>query len=327
MDKFNDIIQMSKPVKEIFLASPRGFCAGVHRAIDVVETALSVYSAPLYVNHEIVHNQHVVAALREKGVIFVEDINEVPEGETVIFSAHGVSPALWSAARSRNLNIIDATCPLVTKVHIEAKRFANEGYFIILIGHRNHVEAIGTLGEAPERICIIERADEVDSLEVPPHEKLAYLTQTTLSVRDTRTIVARLQEKFPHIEGPKKSDICYATTNRQEAVSKIAPQVEVMLVIGSKSSSNSNRLKELSEQLGATAFLIDDETHIMSQWFLPNVTRVGLTAGASAPEVLVDRVIKRLGDEFGFDQVRDVRVKDENTVFQLPRNLKEAAGV
>ncbi len=311
--------------KQLFLASPRGFCAGVDRAIEVVETALKVYPSPLYVNHEIVHNKHVVASLRAKGVVFVDDLREVPEGQTVIFSAHGVSPAVWQTAAERRLNVIDATCPLVTKVHMEAKRYAREGYRIILIGHRNHVEAIGTYGEAPDRMTIIETVEDIDQLDIPPNEKLAYLTQTTLSVQDTREIITRLQQKFPHIEGPKSSDICYATTNRQEAVAYIAPKVQLMLVIGSQNSSNSNRLKELSEKLGARAYLIDDENHIEPHWFTDEIVRVGLTAGASAPEILVERVIGRLRNEFGFIKLNDVRIKDEDVIFQLPKNLREAA--
>ncbi|MCS6985071.1 MAG: 4-hydroxy-3-methylbut-2-enyl diphosphate reductase [Leptospiraceae bacterium] len=309
--------------REVWLAYPRGFCAGVDRAIDVVEKALLLYGVPLYVHHEIVHNRHVVENLRQKGVVFVDDLDEVPEGETVIFSAHGVAPVVWEKARERNLRVIDATCPLVTKVHMEAKRYAKAGYHIILIGHKNHVEARGTQGEAPSQITIVENSEEVEKLPFTEKDKLAYLTQTTLSVEETSELIEKLRQKFPQIEGPNSSDICYATTNRQQAVAHIAPHVQLMLVIGSQNSSNSNRLKEVAERWKVKSYLIDGEEDLKAQWFTPEVYRVGLTAGASAPEILVNRVLERLNKDFGFCRVREIRLKEENVVFQLPRNLRE----
>lgn len=308
--------------KEIFIAFPRGFCAGVERAIEVVEKAIEMYSTPLYVHHEIVHNRHVVEDFKKRGVIFVEDLEQVPEGETVIFSAHGVSPEVWEKAHKRKLKVIDATCPLVTKVHNEARRYAKNGYKIILIGHKNHVEAIGTKGEAPEQIYIVENLEEIDQLSFSPQEKLAYLTQTTLSVQDTQQMIEKLKEKYPQIEGPNSSDICYATTNRQEAVAYIAQQVQLVLVIGSQNSSNSNRLREVSEKLGTRAYLIDGPKDLKPEWFPEEVYRVGLTAGASAPEILVQEVIACLKSKFGFTRVEEIRLKEENVVFQLPKILR-----
>ncbi len=311
-------------MKEIIVAAPRGFCAGVDRAISIVEKALEVYGAPLYVHHEIVHNKHVVEGLREKGVVFVDSIEEIPPSQTVIFSAHGVSPAVVATAKEKNLKILDATCPLVTKVHIEARRYAREGYKIVLIGHKDHIEARGTYGEAPDQITIVETLADIETLRYSADDKLAYLTQTTLSVRDTRGIIGRLRERFPQIEGPSSSDICYATTNRQEAVSAIAPQVDVMFVIGSRNSSNSNRLKELAESEGSRAYLIDSAADITSEHF-GGVQAVGLTAGASAPEVLVQQVTERLRNEFGFANVRELRLKDEDVIFKLPKELLSAS--
>jgi 4-hydroxy-3-methylbut-2-en-1-yl diphosphate reductase len=308
-------------MKEILIAAPRGFCAGVDRAISIVEKALEVYGTPLYVHHEIVHNRHVVEELRKKGVVFVEDLGEIPENNTVIFSAHGVSPAVVEKARSKNLKILDATCPLVTKVHIEARRYAREGYLIVLIGHKDHIEAKGTHGEAPDQITIVETLADIDALELKANTKLAYLTQTTLSVRDTRALIERLRERYPQIEGPSSSDICYATTNRQEAVSAIAPQADVVFVIGSRNSSNSNRLKELAESEGSKAYLIDSAADITADHLSGNVSRVGLTAGASAPEILVKEVSLRLREKFGFDTVRELRLKEEDVTFKLPKEL------
>ena len=307
--------------KEILLAAPRGFCAGVDRAIEVVEKALALYGKPLYVKHEIVHNKHVVGELRDKGVSFVEEISDVPEDQTVIFSAHGVGPRVVADAKAKSLNIIDATCPLVTKVHLEARRYAKEEYEIVLIGHKNHVEAIGTLGEAPKKITIIENEEDVKNLDIKS-DKIAYLTQTTLSVSDTKGLIEILKVKYPHIEGPSKSDICYATTNRQEAVTAIAPNAEVMLVVGSVNSSNSTRLKELAETFGVKSYLIDSSGDIDSTW-LESVTKIGLTSGASAPEKLVQDVISFLQIK-GFDKVTEVNIKDEDVTFKLPKKLVSA---
>lgn len=308
-------------MKELVVAAPRGFCAGVDRAISIVEKALEVYGNPLYVHHEIVHNRHVVEGLKKKGVIFVDNLEEIPENQTVIFSAHGVAPTVVEAAKKKNLKILDATCPLVTKVHIEARRYARENFSIILIGHKDHIEARGTHGEAPSQITIIETLEDIDALSFPPDAKLAYLTQTTLSVRDTQGLIERLRERFPQIEGPNSSDICYATTNRQEAVSAIAPQADVVFVIGSRNSSNSNRLKELAESEGARAYLIDSAADLAEAHFQGKVERIGLTAGASAPEVLVREVTERLKKDFGFNSVRELRLKNEDVIFKLPREL------
>lgn len=308
-------------MKEIVIAAPRGFCAGVDRAISIVEKALEVYGNPLYVHHEIVHNRHVVEGLKKKGVVFVDSLEEIPENQTVIFSAHGVAPAVVEAAKKKNLKILDATCPLVTKVHIEARRYARENFSIILIGHKDHIEARGTFGEAPEQMTIVETLADIEALSFPPDAKLAYLTQTTLSVRDTKGLIERLRERFPHIEGPNSSDICYATTNRQEAVSAIAPEADVVFVIGSRNSSNSNRLKELAESEGARAYLIDSAADLTQAHFQGKVERIGLTAGASAPEVLVREVTERLKKDFGFSQVRELRLKEEDVTFKLPREL------
>ncbi len=307
-------------MKEILIAAPRGFCAGVDRAISIVEKALEVYGTPLYVHHEIVHNRHVVDGLRAKGVIFVDTLDEIPANQTVIFSAHGVSPAVVQNAIDKNLKILDATCPLVTKVHIEARRYAREGYSIVLIGHKDHIEARGTYGEAPEKITIVETLADIEKLRYGSGEKLAYLTQTTLSVRDTRDLIVRLKERFPQIEGPGSSDICYATTNRQEAVSAIAPKTDVMFVIGSRNSSNSNRLKELAESEGSRAYLIDSAADLSTEQ-LQDAQRVGVTAGASAPEILVKQVTQRLQQDFGFKELQEIRIKEEDTTFKLPREL------
>ncbi|MBX3723593.1 MAG: 4-hydroxy-3-methylbut-2-enyl diphosphate reductase [Turneriella sp.] len=308
-------------MKEIVVAAPRGFCAGVDRAISIVERAIEVYGTPLYVHHEIVHNRHVVDSLRAKGVIFVDTLEEIPANQTVIFSAHGVSPAVVDSAKQKNLKILDATCPLVTKVHIEARRYAREGYRIILIGHKDHIEAKGTYGEAPEQITIVETLADIEELSFSPADKLAYLTQTTLSVRDTRGLIERLKERFPQIEGPSSSDICYATTNRQEAVSAIAPKADIVYVIGSRNSSNSNRLKELAESEGARAYLIDSAADLSADQLGGDIRRIGITAGASAPEILVQQVTERLKTEFGFTAISELRLKEEDVTFKLPREL------
>ncbi|MBN8222462.1 MAG: 4-hydroxy-3-methylbut-2-enyl diphosphate reductase, partial [Spirochaetes bacterium] len=306
-------------MKEIVVAAPRGFCAGVDRAISIVERAIEVYGTPLYVHHEIVHNRHVVDSLRAKGVIFVDTLEEIPANQTVIFSAHGVSPAVVDSAKQKNLKILDATCPLVTKVHIEARRYAREGYRIILIGHKDHIEAKGTYGEAPDQITIVETLADIEELDFSPADKLAYLTQTTLSVRDTRGLIERLKERFPQIEGPSSSDICYATTNRQEAVSAIAPKADIVYVIGSRNSSNSNRLKELAESEGARAYLIDSAADLSADQLGGDIRRIGITAGASAPEILVQQVTERLKTEFGFTAISELRLKEEDVTFKLPR--------
>ncbi|MBI4638067.1 MAG: 4-hydroxy-3-methylbut-2-enyl diphosphate reductase [Candidatus Rokubacteria bacterium] len=313
---------MISAIAEIVLAAPRGFCAGVERAIDVVELALSVSGPPVYVRKEIVHNRHVVENLRTKGAIFVDELDEVPDGATVVFSAHGISPAVREEAQRRGLRVIDATCPLVTKVHLEAMRYARNDDSIVLIGHEDHDEVIGTLGEAPERIHVIASAQEVEKLEVPNPDKIAYLTQTTLSVDDTRDVIDALRRRFPKIVGPSRDDICYATQNRQAAVKRLANDVDVVLVIGAANSSNANRLVEVSEMAGTRAHLINDVSDIRREW-LEGSTRVGVTAGASTPEVLVSETIaalRRVGVA-----VREVRVVEEDVRFALPDELEQMA--
>lgn len=324
MNRQNDLSANSCSLKEktILLASPRGFCAGVDRAIEIVERSLQIFSPPLYVNHEIVHNRHVVNRLQKKGVIFTENLESIPDGETVIFSAHGVPPSLWHKAREKNLRVIDATCPLVTKVHSGVHRFVKEGCHIIYIGHKKHVETIGTIGEAPDKITIVETIADAQALNFPALTKLAYLTQTTLSLLETEEIIKVLKAKFPQIQGPAKNDICYATTNRQRAVAAMAPLVPLLLVIGSQNSSNSNRLREVAEQNGCKAYLIDDERFIQKEWFTEHISCIGLTAGASAPEILIERVIEHLRHAFGFTNVRMHTEVEENISFQLPALLK-----
>ncbi len=304
---------------KVLLASPRGFCAGVVRAIDIVNLALERYGQPLYVRREIVHNKYVVNELRQKGTIFVDELDEVPTGGRVIFSAHGVSPEVRAAAMARNLKVIDATCPLVTKVHHEAKRYARDGFTIILIGHADHDEIIGTMGEAPNAMVVVSSAEEVDSLVVPDPQRVAYLTQTTLSLDDTRGIITRLREKFPAIQGPSSEDICYATQNRQSAVLDLARQAELILVVGSANSSNSCRLVEVSQTTGVPAYLIDDIEDIRLSW-LTDVKVIGLTAGASAPEGLVERVLHYLC-EVGYPDVETIGSIVEHVEFALPPEL------
>ncbi len=313
---------MSSPLAEIVLAGPRGFCAGVERAIDVVEVALSVCGPPVYVRKEIVHNRHVVQTLRTKGAIFIDELDEAPDDATVVFSAHGISPAVRDEARRRGLRVIDATCPLVTKVHLEAIRYAREGYSIVLIGHRDHDEVIGTLGEAPQRILVVANAEAVASLDVPDPSKVAYLTQTTLSVDDTRDIIEALRRKFPRIVGPSRDDICYATQNRQAAVKRLAGDVDVVLVIGSANSSNAIRLVEVSRTAGTRAYLINDVKDIKPEW-LEGAARIGITAGASTPEVLVSDAVRALRQHGA--SVREVRVVDEDVRFALPQELETMA--
>ncbi len=310
------------PIAEIVLAGPRGFCAGVERAIDIVELALSVCPPPVYVRKEIVHNRHVVEDLRAKGAIFVDELGEVPDDATVIFSAHGISPEVRGEAKRRGLHVIDATCPLVTKVHLEAIRYARESYTIILIGHADHDEVIGTLGEAPDRMVVIDSAEAVGRLEVTNPEKIAYLTQTTLSVDDTRDVIEALRRKFPKIVGPSRNDICYATQNRQAAVKNIAGDVDVVLVIGATNSSNANRLVEVAETMGTRAYLINDVGDIRPEW-LRGAYRIGVTAGASTPEVLVTEVMDALHRDGA--TVREVRVVDEDVRFALPQELENLA--
>ncbi len=314
---------MTTKLAEIVLAGPRGFCAGVERAIDIVELALAVCPPPVYVRKEIVHNRHVVDELRQKGAIFVDELNEVPDDATVIFSAHGISPEVREEARRRGLRVIDATCPLVTKVHLEAIRYAREGYTIILVGHEDHDEVIGTMGEAPSQMLLIERPDQVGDLEVPDPNKVAYLTQTTLSVDDTRECIEALRQRFPKIVGPAKDDICYATQNRQAAVKTLAGDVDVVLVIGAANSSNANRLVEVSQGNGTRAYLINDVRDIKPEW-LAGVRRIGITAGASTPEVLVTEAMEALRKSAAVS-VREVQVVEEDVRFGLPGELEQIA--
>jgi 4-hydroxy-3-methylbut-2-enyl diphosphate reductase len=309
--------------KKLVRVGPRGFCAGVVRAVDIVELALQAYHPPVYVHHEIVHNRHVVETLRRRGAIFIEAVLDVPEGAVLIFSAHGVPPTVREEAHLRKLRVIDATCPLVTKVHLEALRFAREGRTIVLIGHKDHQEIIGTSGEAPDQTVVVDSVEAVDRLVVQDPERLAFLTQTTLSLYDTREIVARLRERFPSIIGPSSEDICYATQNRQEAVEAVAREVQLILVVGSPNSSNSNRLVEVAQRCGVTARLIDDADGIKPEW-LQGVENIGLTAGASAPEVLVQQVSERLA-QLGFTDQRDIDLIREDVRFTLPPELAQIA--
>jgi 4-hydroxy-3-methylbut-2-enyl diphosphate reductase len=305
--------------KKIILLTPRGFCAGVVRAIDVVKIALDLYGAPIYVRKEIVHNRHVVDELRDAGAIFVEELEEVPSGARVIFSAHGVSPAVRTQALERNLQVIDATCPLVTKVHLEAVKFAKKGYTIVLIGHKDHDEVIGTLGEAPQSTVLVSSENDVDRLEVKDPERVSFITQTTLSLDETKDIVDRLRLRFPKIQGPAAQDICYATENRQLAVKAVVPLCQVLLVVGSQNSSNSRRLVEVCGKMGVPAYLIDDLSEVQSEW-LEGVDTVAVTAGASAPENLVQELIESLQDR-GFNALEEMEIKEEDVRFNLPSEL------
>jgi len=305
--------------KKIILLRPRGFCAGVVRAIDVVKIALDLYGAPIYVRKEIVHNKHVVDELRAAGAVFVEELDEVPPGARVIFSAHGVSPVVRKDAAERKVQVIDATCPLVTKVHLEAVKFAQRGYSIVLIGHKDHDEVIGTLGEAPESTVLVSNVEDVDQLNVKDPEKVSFITQTTLSLDETQDIVARLKERFPKIKGPDKQDICYATENRQLAVRAVAPLCELLLVVGSQNSSNSRRLVEVCVKEGVASHLIDDLGEINPQW-LEGVNTVAVTAGASAPENLVQELIQSLTAQ-GYGELEEVEIKEEDVRFNLPSEL------
>ncbi len=312
------------PLTKILLAKPRGFCAGVERAIEVVEQALERFPGPVYVRKEIVHNSHVVSALRQKGAVFVDELTQVPDGSTAIFSAHGVSPAVHQAAQQRHLQVIDATCPLVTKVHVEALRFARQGYTILLIGHAGHEEVEGTMGEAPQAIRLVQTAEAARTVAVADPEKVAVITQTTLSVDDTRAIVDVLKARFPTLVAPSKDDICYATQNRQNAVKAIAKEAEVILVIGATNSSNSIRLTEVAEDAGRRAYLINDATEINPAW-LDGVRCVGVASGASAPEHLVREVVDAL-TRLGATQVEERELVQENVSFGLPVELQKVEG-
>jgi 4-hydroxy-3-methylbut-2-enyl diphosphate reductase len=313
---------MASSPEKILLAAPRGYCAGVDRAVQTVERALELYGAPIYVRKEIVHNKHVVEQLQERGAIFVESETEVPEGATVVFSAHGVAPSVHANAASRGLATIDATCPLVTKVHVEAKKFAADGYTIVLIGHAGHEEVEGTMGEVPDNIVLIENEADVDTLEVPDPSKVAYISQTTLSVDETRAVINRLRERFPAVVGPRTDDICYATTNRQAAVKQLARECDLVLVIGSRNSSNSNRLVEVAREHGADSHLIDHEGQVREEWLLGART-VGITSGASAPDELVQRLIEFFRAR-GTSDVEELEVVREDTRFMLPKKIRQA---
>ena len=309
---------------DITLANPRGFCAGVDRAIDIVNRALDMFEAPIYVRHEVVHNKFVVDNLRKRGVIFVEELNEVPDDKIVIFSAHGVSKAVQAEAAKRGLKVFDATCPLVTKVHMEVTRYAKKGSEVILIGHKGHPEVEGTMGQYDKvsggEIYLVENEADVAALQPNNPQALSYVSQTTLSMDDTAKVIAALREKFPAIHGPKTDDICYATQNRQDAVKDLAKRADLILVVGSPNSSNSNRLRELGERMGASAHLIDNADEIQAAWF-EGVAKVGITAGASAPEVLVEEVVKRV-QQLGGDTPVELSGREENIVFHLPKELR-----
>jgi 4-hydroxy-3-methylbut-2-enyl diphosphate reductase len=309
-------------VEKLLLAAPRGYCAGVDRAVQTVERALELYGAPVYVRKEIVHNKHVVEQLRARGAIFVDEIDEsIPEGATTVFSAHGVSPAVHAEAAERGLSTIDATCPLVTKVHVEAKKFAADGYTIVLIGHDGHEEVEGTMGEAPDSIVLVETEADVDTLEVPDPEKVAFISQTTLSVDETRTIILRLRDRFPAITGPRTDDICYATTNRQAAVKQMAVICDLVLVIGSQNSSNSQRLVDVARACGTESHLIDNESQVEEGW-LDGKRVVGISSGASAPEELVNRLVTYFTDR-GVSDVSEFEVMREDVRFMLPKRIRE----
>jgi 4-hydroxy-3-methylbut-2-enyl diphosphate reductase len=304
---------------EILMAQPRGFCAGVDRAINIVNEALTRFGAPIYVRHEIVHNAYVVNELREKGAVFVEELDEVPKGGIVVFSAHGVSQEVRQNAQERGLQVYDATCPLVTKVHLEVIKMCKDGFTVLMIGHAGHPEVEGTMGQVKEGVFLIEKADDIANLPFAADEKIAFVTQTTLSVDETKEIVEALTKKFPNIVQPRKQDICYATQNRQDAVKFMAPQVEVVIVVGSATSSNSNRLRELSEKLGVPSYMVDAPEQLKPEWFVGK-KRVGLTAGASAPESLAQAIVSKI-QEFGPRQVRALSGVVEDVTFSLPKNL------
>ncbi|MEO1823524.1 MAG: 4-hydroxy-3-methylbut-2-enyl diphosphate reductase [Candidatus Lambdaproteobacteria bacterium] len=307
----------------LVLASPRGFCAGVDRAITIVEKALEMYGAPIYVQHEIVHNKHVVQRLRNEGAVFVENIDEIPEGSHAIFSAHGVSPEVRKRAERRKLQVLDATCPLVTKVHREAQRYAQKEHTIILIGHHNHVEVKGTVGEAPEHIFVVGTVEEVSDLKIPDEKKVGYITQTTLSLDDTAEIIIALKKRFPEIKGPAKDDICYATQNRQNAVKALSKEVDLVLVVGAQNSSNSVRLLEVAEATGVKARRIESAAELDPEW-LEEVRNVGITAGASAPEDIVQGIVAEISKMSSSSSVRDLEIVQEDVTFALPTVLRNA---
>ncbi len=313
---------MAHTPEKLLLASPRGYCAGVERAVETVNQALELHGAPVYVRKEIVHNKHVVEQLREQGAIFVESVAEVPAGATTVFSAHGVAPSVRENAARRALNVIDATCPLVTKVHREAIRFAHDGYTIVMIGHAGHEEVEGTMGEVPDHIVLVQSEADVDALELPDPSRAAYISQTTLSVDETRAIIERLRERFPEIIAPRTDDICYATTNRQAAVKELAQACDLVLVIGSRNSSNSNRLVEVARECGAAAQLIDNESEVQEEW-LAGMRTVGITSGASAPEELVKRLVRFFRDR-GTTDVEELELVREDTRFMLPKPIRQA---
>ncbi|HJV63196.1 MAG TPA: 4-hydroxy-3-methylbut-2-enyl diphosphate reductase [Albitalea sp.] len=314
---------MAAPIDDVVLAAPRGFCAGVDRAIEIVERALKKFGAPIYVRHEIVHNTYVVNDLKAKGAIFIEDLADVPPGATLVFSAHGVSQAVRHEAAARGFSVFDATCPLVTKVHVEVAKLHKEGYDFVMIGHKGHPEVEGTMGQLTEGIYLVEDVADVERLQVAQSEKLAVVTQTTLSVDDAAEILAAVKRRFPNVREPKQQDICYATQNRQDAVKLLAPKVDVLIVVGSPTSSNSNRLRELAERLGTHAYMVDSPEDLKAEW-LQGKRRVGLTAGASAPEILVQHVIERLR-ALGAASVRTMPGVEETTHFPLPKGLGDKA--
>jgi 4-hydroxy-3-methylbut-2-enyl diphosphate reductase len=311
---------MAPMVERVLLASPRGYCAGVERAVETVELALEHYGAPIYVRKQIVHNAHVVRELEARGAVFVESEDEAPEGATIVFSAHGVAPSVYTRAADRGLETIDATCPLVTKVHVQARRYAASGYVVVLIGHEGHEEVVGTMGEAPDATILVQSVEDAEALDPAPGAKLAYITQTTLSVDETSEIIAVLRRRFPDIHAPKKEDICYATSNRQWAVKELLEQVDLLLVIGSRNSSNSNRLVDVARAGGVASYLIDDESEIEPAW-LDGVTTVGVTSGASAPEKLVDRVCDWFRAR-GVERIEPFRMVNEDVTFRLPVELR-----
>jgi 4-hydroxy-3-methylbut-2-enyl diphosphate reductase len=309
-------------IERLLLAAPRGYCAGVDRAVQTVELALERYGPPVYVRKEIVHNKHVVEQLRARGAIFVEEETEVPEGSVTVFSAHGIAPSVRVNAEARSLRTIDATCPLVTKVHVEARRFAADGYTIVLVGNDGHEEVEGTMGEAPEQIILVQTEADVDTLDVPDPQKVAYISQTTLAVDETRAIIDRLRERFPAIVGPRTDDICYATTNRQAAVRQLAAQCELVLVLGSQNSSNSQRLVEVARDCGARSHLIDNASEVQEEW-LEGVRTLGISSGASAPEELVQELVERFGER-GVTDVSEVTFTHEDVRFMLPKTIRPA---
>jgi 4-hydroxy-3-methylbut-2-enyl diphosphate reductase len=313
-------LETDREAMKVILANPRGFCAGVNMAIECLDQAIKVCGTGIYVFHEIVHNKYVVERFTKQGVKFVDSLEEVPEGAILLYSAHGVSPQVREFARERRLRTIDATCPLVTKVHLEAVRFSRDGYHIVLIGHEGHDEVIGTMGEAPGQISLVDSPEDVERLEPPPGRKLAYLTQTTLSVNEANRVIDRLKQRFPDIEGPTKEDICYATTNRQEAVSALTPEVDLVIVLGSQNSSNSQRLREMAAEQGTPAYLIDGVSELRAEWFA-GVSSVLITAGASAPEVVVQECVSHLRQTYHAD-VEEITVRQENVHFQVPRELR-----